>query len=285
MPRGLQIQIPLTGVCTLKCVTCIRGTPLDYLPLYQSVSDFNRIVKRLGDLRDPVRNIDLTCIIGETSQDKDLVAKLEILEEADHILGYDFVTNLVPHKSVDIVDIVTDKKFSKMAPVFVSVYGMNEQSYVNYTKTSPAVWETFSGNLERLLNKTFEQDAKPLNLYFRFDEYKENTDSVLYSKIKILSKMGKVAVDDSTARANYDWAGRHPSIELLAPVPEQRGICLHAVEQNCVWPNGDVSQCGMIDYNKEMIKGNIFKDSLELFFDNKMHELCKGCREYEVAMD
>jgi uncharacterized Fe-S cluster-containing radical SAM superfamily protein len=285
MPRGLQVQIPVTSICTLKCITCIRGTDLKYLPLYQSVDDFKNIIERLGDLKESIRNIDLTCIIGETSQDKDIIKKLEVLENAPHILSYDFVTNLVPHKEVDIVDIITSKKYSKMAPIFVSIYGMDEKSYVDYTKTSLEVWNVFHENLKRLLDKTFDKDARALNLYYRFEQYQESADSVLFSKIKILSRMGKVAVDDSTATSNYDWAGRHPAINNLAPIPKQTGMCLHAVEQNCIWPNGDVSQCGMIDYNKEMIKGNVFKDSLDLFFKNKMHELCKGCREYEMEVD
>ncbi len=285
MLRGLQIQIPLTSVCTLKCVTCIRGTNLKYLPLYQSVGDFKRIIDRLADLEKPVRNIDLTCIIGETSQDKDLLEKLEILEHAGHILSYDFVTNLVPHKNVDIVDIITSSKYKKMAPIFVSVYGTDKKTYVEYTKTNEQTWQVFNRNLERLLDKTFSKSTRKLNLYFRYDNYSEKANDRVFSKINILSQMGKLNVDDSTAKSNYDWAGRHPDIKYLAPIPHQTGICLHAVEQNCIWPNGDVSQCGMIDYNKEMIKGNIFEDSLDLFFKNKMHKLCEGCREYEMAME
>lgn len=249
--------------------------------LDQSVEEFEAIIQTLAKLSTPIRNVDLTCIVGESSQDVNIIKKLQILEKYPHILQYDFVTNLIPHPGVDIVEVITSPKFTKLAPVFISVYGLTSEVFIDYTKSNMKNWELFISNFERLLDLLFKSSTRPVNLYFRYDKYMPSTSTALASKIKILSLMKKVKIDDSSARANYDWAGRHPSVDHLAPVPPQSGLCLHAKEQNCIWPNGDVSQCGMVDYNKEMIKGNIFED-IQVLKQNNMHKLCEGCREYEL---
>jgi len=268
----LKIQIPTTYKCTLNCCTCIKSQTSNYVRDACSVEQFKKIIQVLPT----VKNVDLTPIIGEPLQDDTFLEKLNILDKSNNVLEYDFVTNLVGNPKNNIVDILLRPKIKQ---VFVSIYGLEEEEYIKYTNTDSDTWKVFSTNLRELLENMIKSD-KQLILYFRSDVFKNYKNNSILNLIILLVKLNKVRIDDSTARNNFDWAGRHNNIKYLADMPNRDGICLHAIEQNCIWPNGDVSQCGMIDYNKDMIKGNIF-DCIDILYLNKMHKLCINCREYE----
>ncbi len=262
----LKIQIPTTYKCQLNCITCIKSQTLDYIKQECNLEQFKKIIDKLPE----TENVDLTPIIGEIFEDKNIFEKFEYLENARHIKGFDFVTNLTAK-----IDYKKICKYKKLKQIFISVYGLNNKDYIKYTQVD--IFETFIKNLYYLL---YNKKQLKTTLYFRYDTV-ENITGPIKEKLKHFEMCGLISIDDTTAKANFDWAGRHMNIENLAEIPEQNGICLHAIEQNCIWPNGDVSICGMVDYNKDMIKGNIF-DNVSILNKNIMHSMCEGCREYEL---
>ena len=49
-------------------------------------------------------------------------------------------------------------------------------------------------------------------------------------------------------------------------IPGRKGMCVYALEDNCILPNGDVTICGWFDIMRRMIVGNVFTQSMEEIF-------------------
>ena len=124
----------------------------------------------------------------------------------------------------------------------------------------------------------------PITFYLR--ETKENImpkDSEVYTIIRNLGLIvrDKIKIDDSTVNNNFNWGGQLEVVNL-APMPIERPTpCLHSIEQLAIFPNGDVTACGMVDFKKRMILGNILEEGIDVFKKTCSMELCNNCNEYE----
>ena len=115
--------------------------------------------------------------------------------------------------------------------------------------------------------------------------------SDVYKYVRSLQLISKndVVFDSSMSSLNFNWAGQL-DVPNPAHLGNNDGICLHAVIQNCVFPGGDITLCGMVDVNKKMIIGNMFETSLKDIYNGSKYvsymehlpELCKKCTEYET---
>ena len=95
------------------------------------------------------------------------------------------------------------------------------------------------------------------------------------------------------AGLNHNWAGQVDVPEPVVPLPRIHDMptCVHAILQNCVLPNGDMTLCGMNDVNRELIIGNIFESYLkEIYGDDSKYSSytlnnqpsCTKCSEYDA---
>jgi MoaA/NifB/PqqE/SkfB family radical SAM enzyme len=270
-----QLQIPLTNVCNLNCISCIYKTESDNFERFNiTLNEFRNIVEQL-----PKNTIlDLTPVVGEIFANPYVWEILDYLETARNIKYYQIVTNLTLCNDINRLI-----NYSKLKSITVSIYGDDVLSFKKYTNTN--AFDDFSENLRELVVSDIAIKGKvDVILYFRsiyYDKYK-------WPHVNILVELGYATIDESTVDNNFDWSDRLKNTNIvLAPQVKQHGVCRYALEQNCIWPNGNVSMCGISCNDESMMPvGNIFTDTLETIKCNckKLFpgKLCKKCREYEL---
>jgi len=127
-----------------------------------------------------------------------------------------------------------------------------------------------------------------------FDDFPKDSFAYKFIKAIQLITKTKVTFDNDMAGINHNWAGQVDVPEPVVPLPRMGAhmpTCVHAILQNCVMPNGDITLCGMNDVNGELIIGNIFQQPLKEIYgwDSKYElytmqhpPLCRRCTEYDA---
>jgi sulfatase maturation enzyme AslB (radical SAM superfamily) len=257
------------------------------------MSTFEYVVDDYVDVFGSVDMVDMTPIAGELTLTPDWLKMLEYLYDKDEVVRFEYVTNFLDY---DLQTLMKLLKFSDKFGLFISVYGYDRESFVQSTGVDK--WDEFIESITNLqqamlLNK---YECFPITFYFRGVAYEDIPHNMFISKflkaLKIVSK-GEITFDSSMANLNFNWAGQ---MEVPNPVPAHVRVgadtptCLHAIIQNCVLPDGDITLCGMVDVNRKMIIGNIFNQSLkEIYGKGSLyasyiehnHPLCSKCTEYE----
>ena len=287
----MRIQISANNTCQLDCKWCVRDKGK---PEVMGLNVFEYVIDEFTDTFGNISLVDMTPITGELTQNPEWREMLEYLYENDYIEKFDFVTNFIDFSLIDILKLMTYKDKFEM---IISVYGHDRESYIESTGVDK--WDGFIESLT-LLEEALsirEYEGFPVTFYFRhkpFDEFP--VDSFAYKFIKAIQVISKspVRFDNSMANMNHNWAGQ---VDVPAPVPAHPRIgahaptCVHAILQNCVLPNGDITLCGMNDYKGELIIGNIFhqslpeiysRDSLYALYTMQHPPLCTRCTEYDA---
>jgi hypothetical protein len=258
------------------------------------MSVFEYVVDEFTDTFGNISLIDMTPIVGEITQTPDWLKMLEYLHKNDHIEKFDFVTNFLNYSNLDILKLM---EYSDKFSMIISVYGHDRQSFLE--NTGEDRWFDFLESLTNLQEMIALRHYRcfPITFYFRhrpFNEFPKNSFAYKFIKAVQLISKTPVTFDSSMANLNHNWAGQvdvpapvhaHPRIGAHAPT------CVHAILQNCVLPNGDITLCGMNDFKSELIIGNLFHQSLKEIYsrDSKYalytsHHppLCTKCTEYDA---
>jgi hypothetical protein len=274
----MKIQIITHHKCQLNCPPCIRHI-LKPDSDTMSMETFENIMEILPELE----NVDLTPINGDPLLDDHLIERMDYLEESDKVEHFDFVTNLI-----GLTPEILDKWFTyKKFGLFISIYGDHHLRYK--VNTNRELLSKFRENFLMLYTKICQEKRLPfpITFYFRGCKFEKlygigSEIADLIYKLMIIFK--NIEIDEDHATQNYNWGGQYEDVEDSVPVipmDERKGLCLHAKEQKCIFPNGDVSLCGMVDVKKQMLFGNILKEGMNVFDNPVYMSLCKGCNEYE----
>jgi hypothetical protein len=259
--------------------------------------EFKFVINRLASTVR-LSNVDLTPIVGDFYLTPCHNVMINILENKKRVENYDVVTNLLAMSDTDMDSFVKSKK----TQIFISIYGHDNQSYLDMTGT--VKFPQFEERLNMLYNKLRKNKftGPSIIFYMRYDKFKNVPyDSKLFKIIRGLQAVyrGEISIDNGNAKLNYDWAGQLPGVKYLAKKPKKKGICLHAIVQTAILPNFDVTLCGMVDINRKMLIGNILDQSVEDIYGAKSNyrdvvekqsmgvysEMCSACREYEYYLD
>lgn len=290
----MYIQLVTNNVCQLRCYPCLNRARLAEI---MEPDEFKFIVNKLTS-KVRLSNVDLTPIVGEFYLTPHHNIMINILEENKKVENYDVVTNLLEMSNADMDFFIKSKK----TQIFISIYGHDNQSYLDMTGT--VKFPQFEERMSMLYNKLRENKflGPTITFYMRYDTFKNVPyDSKLFKIIRGLQAVykGKIIIDNGNAKLNYDWAGQLPGVKYLAKKPKKKGICLHAIVQTAIFPNFDVTLCGMVDINRRMLIGNILDQSVEDIYGAKSNyrdiiekqsmgvysEMCSACREYEYYLD
>lgn len=272
----MKIQIITHHKCQLNCPPCIRHILKPDLGT-MSMKTFVNIMETLPELE----NVDLTPINGDPLLDEHLIERMDYLEQSEKVEHFDFVTNLVGLTPEILYKWFTYKKFG----LFISIYGDHHLRYLVNTGTENL--KKFRDNFRMLFNKICKEKKLPfpITFYFRgckFEKLYGIGSEVVDMIYKLMIVFKNIEVDEDHATQNYNWGGQYPDVEDAVPIPKDRkGFCLHAYEQNAIFPNGDVTICGMVDVKKQMLFGNILKEGMNVFDNPVYMSLCEGCNEYE----
>jgi iron-sulfur cluster protein len=290
----MYIQLVTNNICQLRCYPCLNRARLTEI---MEPDEFKFIVNKLTSTVR-LSNVDLTPIVGDFYLTPRHDIMINILENKREVENYDVVTNLLAMSDTDMDSFVKSKK----TQTFISIYGHDNQSYLDMTGT--VKFPQFEERLNMLYNRLRQNKftGPTITFYMRYDNFKNVPyDSKLFKIIRGLQAVykGKIIIDNGNAKLNYDWAGQLPGVKYLADKPEKKGICLHAIVQTAILPNFDVTLCGMVDINRKMLIGNILDQSVEDIYGAQSKyrgivekqsmgvysEMCNACREYEYYLD
>ena len=256
--------------------------------------DFKRALRFYMRGVPRISNVDLTPIVGEFFI-SDRLQELIYLEARKKIENYDVVTNLINMTDHQMSHILASNK----TRLFVSVYGHDFESYKQTTGTDRYI--IFEERLRRLYSFIFQRNEIP-HITFIMRHAKLNEipiDSKIFQIIKGLNiiKPKLIDMDDHAAHNNYTWAGQL-KVKNPFPIPKKKGVCLHSIVQTAVYPDQQITLCGLVDVKQKMIIGDTsmnvwdvygpdsyYRDIIEKQNMGVFPELCKKCNEYEYYLD
>ncbi len=270
----MKIQLTTHHKCQLKCPPCIRSIMKPSRDIMSMETYYN-----IMDILPQLENVDLTPINGDPLLDPFLIERMDHLENSEKIEHFDFVTNLLSLNDSILKKLLSYNKFS----MFISIYGDDYDSFKVNTNSFLA-FNKFKSKFQFMYNTFLSyQKSIPITFYFRDKKYEDIPDDNWLKKYirNLMLAFKNINYDNSHAGINYNWGGQHINVENPVPIPEQVSPCLHLLEQNCIFPNGDVTACGLVDVNKQMLLGNILSEGMQVFNKPKTCTLCNGCNEYE----
>lgn len=281
------IQISTNNICQLKCEWCIGDKGI---PETMGLCLFEHVVNEFIDTFGTLSLVDMTPIVGEITQTPDWMEMLQYLYTRHEVKRFEFVTNFLNYDKQTIRRLMG---YREKFGIFISVYGYDRLSFNETTGVDGWSWfEKSLINLQECMSES-GYTCFPVTFYFRNMPHRDiPTDSFLHRFIRSLQITSKnvVVVDSTMAKKNYNWAGQFEDVPNPVPVGDNKETCLHAVLQNCVLPNGDITLCGMVDFCGKMLIGNIFNKSLSEIYGKgslyesymeQNHPMCMKCSEHE----
>jgi len=238
--------------CQLKCKFCLNSYLVKHPPIeIFSLDQFKEVVKLCVDFG--FTRFDLTPNLGDFLLDRNHIEKLKFLESIPEIEWYGFVTNFL-NSSRELLELLPNMKKGFIEP---SIYGYSKEQYKETTGRD--LYDLFVSKLNALNDYIVEQDINPARIryYLRCDVDK---NSSLYKRMEFIVKNYNAKMENQEF-VNRNWAGQIPKqceIDII-----KKGICAHAIVDNGIFINGDVTLCNCWDTHKKLIIGNIYKQSLE----------------------
>lgn len=235
-----RIQFHTTNRCQLNCKFCAIDHEAD--ETFMLMGNFKSFAKKC--IAYGIREYELTPIVGDPMLDVFLLKRIKFLNQYG-ISKILFYTNLIRYGEIE--EILLYEKVE----VNISVYGGNREEYMKNTRCD--FYDIFKMNLNKLL--TYVRDMKmqdQVKLWIRH----EGKDYNPYIRGNDIEKI--------IATGNNDW--KNPK---TISQTGRKGICQFAIEDNCIFPNGDISICGWFDIDKQTIIGNLYEQSLEEIYDSR----------------
>ncbi len=238
-------------MCPFKCIFCVHEGNKQYE--FFDLDVFKEYAQRFFDFG--VREFELTPTIGEPMLDHQLYNKIEFLDQlgAEKIIYFTNGYHLTDEwlgllKSTDKVEIN------------LSLYGGSEYEFER--RTGIDGYKTVKDNLLRYITWSRESNNS-LVIHKRYGDTTESTE------IRVLLEAAKksgIQIWDCSHDTNW-----HDMLECNSDGNVVKDVCRFALEDNAVFPNGEVTLCGWFDVNKDMIIGDMESQTLdEIYGENSV---------------
>jgi len=260
-PCGFSIEI--SSVCNFNCVFCAYQHTTEKMRKIMSLEDFKLAVHEI--IKNGGQKIALTPLTGDIFADrKGIIKKIEYLEKMDEIKSYSFTTNvsLIDNDKINFL-----KTTSKLKDVKLSIYGHDEDSFTKITQTNlySKVYQNLLNIKKNITDFKFKLDIGVRSyMDFKF----ENSNSEIMMLIKSIAKNENVKLNFHRHYTN--WGG-YVSKDDLNGLPiilkddkkgYKSGPCARLFNY-MILSNSDVILCACRDAMREMVVGNLKKNSLK----------------------
>lgn len=286
----MKINLTKLDRCKLNCHFCMQSQGIPYETQTFSTERFKEVVDKA--VAHGFTEIDLTPHVGDIFDDPDAVERLRYLKMHPKVEKYSFATHLLSPDIEGLVHIVhgslsgDDKLW-----VDVSVYGWDKESYMEQTGVDR--WSDFLEKFERLVSSGMlmsnPASLSSVNLYMRagvtFEDFPE---SEIKDYMRDAIRLGATVENDEVK--NLNWGGKID--QGKKPEEHRKGLCVHLVIHNGVFPDGDMTMCCCWDTFKELQFANI--DDLEIFNEQywkfitahlagNYPDICAKCNDFYLA--
>jgi len=300
-----HINIENTSICNLECKFCaydkrdLREVPLQTMDfgLFKNIT--NQCLQ-LG-----YKNFGITPVTGDVYMDKNINDKLDYLETLKKLEGYYFYTNFIA---------ITEKKidklleYRKLTDLGLSIYGHDEESFINFSKGTKNSYRILIKNLNYLNDKLKRKEYNfKIELTQRtsrnFDL--DNSTSELSIILKKLILQKNIVYEYNYRFTN--WGGlveeKHISnlnIKFQTKFTKKKGSCSLIYSRLSIGANGIVNACACRDANFTLQIGDIKKSDLKNIISyknpkykelinnqekNNFSEVCSKCDFYRSVYE
>jgi len=239
----------------------------------------------------------LTPCTGDVFMDKHIFEKMNYLDHHQKVNGYSFFTNLTIPSNDQILQLM---KLQKLTAITVSIYGHDEKSFIDITKSTSKVYGRLLSNLKILL----QQDRRPFSLSFGFRSTADVPKKDLGELMELLGKFKKSGVSVHSSHGVFNnWGGLISQDDVaglnMKIIPGNKkfksGACAKLFDSPQITASGIVNACSCRDVNSTLRIGDVNKTPLEKIMSvenedymrliqeqqsGKFRPICEGCDLY-----
>ncbi len=294
IPHPLEcLYIASSTICNLNCIFCaydISEIEKQTMPY----KDFTKYIEKA--VRFGFDTFNLTPLIGESLIDPTFFEKLIYLENRNDVAEYDFCTNLT-RANDGFFNII--KKCEKLRSFSISIYGHDQQSFTEITRSDFRWYQNVINNLHKLthcleIHHKTELRIRSVNTFNLL-----NCHSELCQLIKQLEVLG-VRVRIPCEYQN--WGGLIPQDQLINNklIPKKniqikKEPCVFLFFKHTIRPDGFINACSAGDGNGRFVIGNISQQAFEDIYSGQnsvymnliqshlnrdFNNVCQSCSAY-----
>ena len=299
-PRN-SIHIETSSVCNLKCKFCayVKRDNKQHPSQTMDNDHFNNVLKECVSLN--YKYIGLTPATGDIFMDKKIFQKLDILENTKEIKGFFFYTNFIPINKENIKKLLN---YSKLKFLGLSIYGHDENTFINFTNSTSGAYKKLLDNLnefENLLSKGHcKVNTISINLRSEKNYLVDKNESRVSELIRKILKVDNVIYTYTHEYNNWGNLVKKDDVKNLNinfqdGKTKKNGACSLIFGKNIIGVNGNVNACACRDANFTLRLGNVFNDKLSNILskknktytdlienqsNGKFHSVCENCDFY-----
>lgn len=263
----------VSGVCNLSCRICAYPHK-EIGKSVMSTDEFSNLLEQALDLG--YQNIGLTPMTGDIFMDKDIMSKMDLLEQNPRVKSFWFYTNFI------LLDEEKIKRLStmhKLGPtIYISLYGHDDEMFARITDRPIKQYKRLLENLNYLADVAKELPC-PIDIGIRtsasfvWKPEPNNTDepNPLLRAINRLMATGNCQYSGNILE--YDsWGGLVTQKDLddlemtvvgpSASKTPKVGACALIFDRPTIFPDGRVNACHCHGVDGSLVVGNIHDHSL-----------------------
>lgn len=266
-----RMQMYTTSKCQLRCDFCPRSVGTDLPGIYMDMEEFIKYAEKCLD--DGITEFELSPLIGDPLLDQHLAERIKWLQARPEVTLIFIFTNLIGLSK----DFLRSISFCDKFEFKLSIYGFDRETYKK--RTNKDLYDKFCEKLQDLVDFTALNpvEYKISEVVIRVPGEYDVWDPKL-TKSKVMNQLYKGVITKVIEEGTIVGDGEDVSwVESLIHVEEsihdnkpepnvhgRVGVCEYLLEDNGIWPGGDVGLCTCwFDVNKKMILGNINEKSIE----------------------
>ena len=282
----MKINLTKIDNCQLNCHFCMQSQNIPYEKQTFTIERFKDVIEKA--ISQGYDEIDLRPNMGDIFDDHDITERLDWLYDHPKIKLYSFATHLLGLSSVDMWHVVDAGNKLWMD---VSIYGWDKESYK--TQTNVDRFDDWLLNFKQLItiakSSVWANPLCSVNLYMRAGyTYDDFPESELKGLMEEAVRMGAMIENDEVS--NLNWGGK---IAQGKESYNKKGICVHLVIHNGIYPDGDMTMCACWDTHKDMVFANIDTDEnvftkqywkyITSHLSGKYFGMCENCNDFSAA--
>ena len=270
-PPLRRIYIETSSTCNLRCKFCAYSKKAGP-KIVMSNQFFERIINEATALG--ISHFGLTPITGDIFFDKEILQKLDFLDDHPRVKGYTLYTNFILPEESAIFKLFEKKKLLRLT---ASLYGHDLDSFIKITESNDVAYERLKSNLVSIASIGPNVNRVHFSLAWRtYDSFGGSRTAT--DLCEIVARLQDQYGFNIQINKLYDnWGGYITrddltglDMNLLADKHVYKnGACSFIFAKNQIMANGVVNACACRDVDATLALGDLNNQSLAEILSHK----------------